>query len=269
MRREICAAGRALRELGYLPAAAGNLSVRLADGRILATPSGAEKGALAPGELVLLRADGTTAQVLRRGQRAGRGNSRCRAVSSEILMHLRIYSLRPEVLAVCHAHPPVATGFAAAGRALDSAVLGEVAILLGAVPLAPYGAPGTQDLPESIAPLIRRANAVLLANHGVVTFGENLRTAVQRMEIVEHCARVLLVAELAGGPKLLTRAQVQALVASRGRYGLPPPPADSVPWVVAEDAGGEDGKTPQRAPAKKSGSPATSLRTGELPPSTG
>ena len=150
-------------------------------------------------------------------------------------MHLRIYALRPEVRAVCHAHPPVATGFAVAGRALDSAVLGEITILLGAVPLASYGAPGTQELPDSIAPLVSRANAVLLANHGVVAFGEDLRTAVQRMEIVEHCARVMLVAELAGGAKLLTREQVRALVASRERYGLPPLPADAVPWVVAED----------------------------------
>jgi L-fuculose-phosphate aldolase len=90
-------------------------------------------------------------------------------------------------------------------------------------------------LPDSIAPFVTRANAVLLANHGVVAFGEDLRTAVQRMEIVEHCARVTLVAELAGGAKLLTREQVRALVASRERYGLPPLPADAVPWVVAED----------------------------------
>jgi L-fuculose-phosphate aldolase len=232
LRREICATGRALRELGFLPAAAGNLSVRLADGRILATPSGAAKGELAPGDLILLRADGARIGTHARGTR---GNKLRVAPSSEIQLHLRIYALRPEVCAVCHAHPPVATGFAAAGRALDSAVLGEAAILLGAVPLAPYAAPGTAELPESIAPFATRANAVLLANHGVVTFGEDLRTAAQRMEIVEHCARVTLVAELAGGAKLLTRAQVRALVASRQRFGLPPLPPDAFPWIAAED----------------------------------
>ncbi len=235
LRREICAAGRELRELGFLPAAAGNLSVRLSDGRILTTPSGAEKGELAPGDLIRLRADENPA----RGKPGARPNGAARHVSSEIAMHLRIYELRPDVRAVCHAHPPVATGFAVAGRALDSATLGEAAILLGAVPLAPYGAPGTPELAESIAPFVARANAVLLANHGVVTVGEDLRTAVQRMEIVEHSARVLLVAELAGGAKLLTREQVRALVASRARYGLPPLPADAVPWVVAEDCESE------------------------------
>src|SRR5208282_4579284 len=235
-RREICATGRTLRELGFLPAAAGNLSVRLADGRILATPAGAAKGELAPGDLILLGADGTPLGTGARG--AGR-NKRRAAPSSEIQMHLRIYALRPEVRAICHAHPPVATGFASAGRALDSAVLGETAILLGAVPLAPYGAPGTQELPDSIAPWATRANAVLLANHGVVTFGETMRTAARRMELVEHSARVMLVAELAGGAKLLSRAQVAALVASRQSYGLPPLPADAIPWVVAEDRGGK------------------------------
>ncbi len=228
LRRAICGAGRALRDLGFLPAAAGNLSARLAGGRILATPSGAAKGALSPRDLVVVDARGTPA----RGRRSRVANSR---PSSELAMHLRIYALRPDVCAVCHAHPPVATGFAAAGRALDGAVLGETAILLGAIPLAPYGAPGTRELPESIAPFVTRASAVLLANHGVVTFGETMRTAVERMELVEHCARVTLVAELAGGAKLLTRAQVAALAASRRRYGLPPLPADSIPWVVAED----------------------------------
>jgi L-fuculose-phosphate aldolase len=150
-------------------------------------------------------------------------------------MHLRIYALRPDVRAVCHAHPPTATGFATAGRALDTALLCESALLLGAVPVAPYGAPGTPELPDSLAPYVRRANAVLLANHGVVTAGEDLLRAVDRMEIVEHCARVTLIAEMAGGAKLLTRAQVRALEASRGRYGLPPLPAGGLPWVTAED----------------------------------
>ena len=232
LRREICAAGRELRALGFLPAAAGNLSVRFPDGRILATPSGAAKGQLRPSDLIRLQATGEAA-------RGEKHNGSWHRVSSEIAVHLRIYELRPDVRAVCHAHPPVATGFAVAGRALDSAALGEAAILLGAVPLAPYGAPGTKELADSIAPFVARANAVLLANHGVVTFGEDLRTAVQRMEIVEHCARVVLVAELAGGAKLLTRAQVRALVASRERYGLPPFPAGAIPWIVAEDCGGK------------------------------
>ena len=205
--------------------------MRLGDGRILATPSGVPKGELAPAQLVEIGADG--------GQRSvDHGRKRARPqvrVSSEILMHLRIYALRADVNAVCHAHPPVATGFAAAGRALDRAVLGETAILLGAVPLAPFGAPGTEELPDSLAPYVPRANAILLANHGVVSYGEDMLTALQRMELVENCARVTLVAELAGGARLLSHSQVEALVASRQRYGLAPLPPDAVRWLTRED----------------------------------
>jgi L-fuculose-phosphate aldolase len=236
LRRELCAAGRTLREHGFLPAAAGNLSARLADGRILTTPSGVPKGLLTPRDLMLLEADGFPARNRTHGARK---HHSAQQPSSELAMHLRIYSLRPDVRAICHAHPPTATGFATAGRALDCAVLGETAILLGAVPVAPYGAPGTDDLPNSIAPFVSRANAVLLANHGVVAYGETIRTAVARMELVEHLARVMLVAELAGGAKLLTRAQIAALVASRSRYGLPPLPAGAIPWLTAEDRTGK------------------------------
>ena len=221
-----------MRGLGFLPAAAGNLSARLTDGRIIATPSGVPKGSLSPSDLILLEPDGLPSRTRARGASKSR---RAPQPSSELAMHLRIYALRPDVRAICHAHPPTATGFAAAGRALDAAVLGETAILLGAVPLAPYGAPGTQDLPDSIAPFVPRANAVLLANHGVVAFGESVHTAVERMELVEHLARVTLTAELAGGARLLTRAQVAALVASRSRYGLAPLPAGAIPWLTAED----------------------------------
>jgi len=227
VRRQMCAAGRTLRELGFIPAAAGNLSVRLKDGRILATPSGAAKGNLSPKDLILLKADGTPAASAR--------GANARPPSSELRMHLRIYALRPDVRAVCHAHPPVATGFATAGKGLDSAALCEAAILLGAVPVAPYAEPGTEQLPDSITPFVKRANAVLLANHGVVTYGENLQTALDRMEIVEHCARTMLAAQLAGGPKLLTRAQVRDLVASRQRHGLPPLPPDAIRWITADD----------------------------------
>jgi L-fuculose-phosphate aldolase len=232
-RREICAAGRRMREQGFLPAAAGNLSVRLADGTILATPSGVAKGELKPGQLLRVSMEGEI-QEARARRRSGPAGSAPR-VSSEILMHLRIYALRSDVHAICHAHPPVATGFAAAGRALDRAVLGETAILLGAAPLAPFGAPGTAELPDSITPYVPRANAILLANHGVVAYGEDLRTALLRMELVENCARVTLVAELAGGARLLSRAQVEALVASRPRYGLGPLPADAVCWLTSDD----------------------------------
>jgi L-fuculose-phosphate aldolase len=136
-------------------------------------------------------------------------------------MHLLYYRLRPDVRSICHAHPPVATGFAAAGRALEDAVLPEVVSVLGKIPLAPYGTPGTWELCAKIEPLVPGHDAILLENHGVVTCGPDLTTAYQHMETVEHFARVMLTAEALGGPRLLTRAEVQELdTAKRGTRNL-------------------------------------------------
>lgn len=133
-------------------------------------------------------------------------------------MHLTIYQLRPDVRSVVHAHPPVATGFAAAGRALDMALLPEVVICLGSIPLADYGLPGTPALTEGMLPYIPKYDAMLMANHGAVAYGEDILQAYHRMETVEHFARITLVAELLGGPKVLPRVEVQRLFEARSRY---------------------------------------------------
>jgi L-fuculose-phosphate aldolase len=151
------------------------------------------------------------------------------------LMHLLFYRLRPDVQAVCHAHPPTATGFAVAGRALDEAVLPEVIVDLGTIPLAPYGTPGTWELCESLAPLVAKHDAILLENHGVVTCGQNITTAYQRLEMVEQFARILLTAQSLGGPHVLSDANVQKLIAARPRYGVPCP-GDGVELPLAAES---------------------------------
>jgi L-fuculose-phosphate aldolase len=201
-RRQICNVGRRMYGRGLVVACEGNLSARLEPDRILVTPAGVCKGHLAPQDLLVT--DSSGAVIYGTGQ-----------PSSEILMHLLFYSLRPDVHAVCHAHPPTATGFAAARRAMEQAVLPEVIMDLGSIPLAPYGTPGTWDLCKGLEPLIPKHDAILLENHGVVTCGRDLTTAYQRMETVEHFARILLTAECLGGPHLLSRAEVQKLIASR------------------------------------------------------
>ena len=217
-RREICNAGRCLRDLGFLPAAAGNFSVRLKDGSILATPSGVPKGEIEPGDLLRLTGDGKPLAAGTRGKSAASGSRS--QVSSEISMHLRIYRLRPDVRAICHAHPPVATGFAAAGRPLNLALLPEVIIGLGCVPLADYGLPGTPALTEPLLPYIPKYDAIMMGNHGAVSYGEDVYKAFFRMETVEHFARISLVAELLGGPTVLPKAEVDKLFDSRTRYGI-------------------------------------------------
>jgi L-fuculose-phosphate aldolase len=138
--------------------------------------------------------------------------------SSELQMHLLYYRVRPDVRAVCHAHPPTATGFAAASRALEEQVLPEVVTTLGKIPLAAYGTPGTWELSATLEPLVPNHDAILLENHGVVTCGADLITAFEHMETVEHLARVMITAESLGGPRLLTSAEVQKLGA--GKHGV-------------------------------------------------
>jgi L-fuculose-phosphate aldolase len=202
--------GRSMYQQGLVVAAEGNLSVRLDAQHILVTPAGSCKGRLAPKDLLVT-------------DMCGRVVSGMGLPSSEIQMHLLYYRSRPELGAVCHAHPATATGFACTGRGLESAVLPEVIVGMGKVPLARYGTPGTWELCVGLEPLIRNYDAILLENHGVVTCGRDLRAAYQRMETVEHFARVMLIAELLGGPRLLPRAEVEKLIDARPRYGVSSP----------------------------------------------
>lgn len=207
LRQEIVAIGKQVYQKGWVAANDGNISVRLDDGRILCTPANVSKGMMNVDDLIVCDCQGT--------KLAGRLER-----TSEIAMHLTIYKIRPDVSAVLHAHPPVATGFAVAGRALDLALLPEVVIGLGCVPLAKYGLPGTPELTEGMLDLIPKYDAILMANHGCVAYGSSSQQAFFRMEVVEHYARITLVAELLGGPKVLPREEVSKLFASRGRYGV-------------------------------------------------
>jgi len=134
-----------------------------------------------------------------------------REVSSEVAMHLLIYRMRPDISAVVHAHPPTATGFAAAGIALDKPLISEVVLTLGAVPLAPYGCPGTPELSNSLRPLIPNHDAILMANHGVVTYADDLTRAFMHMETVEHFAKITLVTRTLGQQQILGADEVAKL----------------------------------------------------------
>jgi len=205
----------------------GNISIRLDGERILATPTGMCKGMMESDDLIVL-------------DRQGKKISGHRERTSEINMHLTIYDLRPDIRAVVHAHPPVATGFATAGKPLNLALLPEVIIAFGCVPVAAYGLPGTHELTEPMRPLIPKHDALLMANHGAVCYGEDVFQAYFRMETVEHSARIQLVAELLGGPNVLPRREVEKLLDSRTRYGVRAPSSGEPACpVVAEEYGDE------------------------------
>jgi L-fuculose-phosphate aldolase len=204
-RREIVSFGKMLHQRGYVAAMDGNLSVRLDKQRILCTPTSVSKGAMRPSDMVIVDLEG----------RRLRGRRR---VSSEIGMHLLIYKLRPDINAVVHAHPPTATGFAAAGMALNQPLVCEVVIGLGSIPLAQYGTPGTPELAETLEPLIPQYDAILMSNHGVVSYGSELCHAYMKMEIVEHFAQIALVTHLLGRQQPLAGQQLEKLIVARGKY---------------------------------------------------
>jgi L-fuculose-phosphate aldolase len=204
-RQDICTVGHWVHERGYVASTDGNLSVRLGPDRILITPTSISKGMMTPDDLIIVDLEGHRLGGLRKP-------------SSEMAMHLLIYDLRPDINAVCHAHPPTATGYAAAGIPLDKPILCELVIGLGSIPVARYGTPGTSELTAAMEPFVQGHESILMANHGVVTYGSDLLTAFLRMETTEHFARVALVTQLLGKQVLLSGRDVEKLQAARQRY---------------------------------------------------
>ncbi|MGZ4787678.1 MAG: class II aldolase/adducin family protein [Terriglobales bacterium] len=201
-REDIVRYGKLLYERGFIAATDGNLSVRLDEGHMLITPTCVCKGMIESEDLVITDLDGQKLE----GERN---------VSSEIAMHVLIYRMRPDVRGIVHAHPPTATGFAAAGLALDEPLISEVVLTIGAVPLAKYACPGTSALSDSLRPFVADHNAILMANHGVVTYGDDLDQAFMNMETVEHFAKIALVARTAGEPRPIAPEEVRKLEAIR------------------------------------------------------
>jgi len=212
LRAGIVEVGRRLWLRGYVASNDGNISVRLGPDRLLMTPASVSKGFMSPEMMVVTDLEGNVVS-------AAPG----RKPSSEILMHLVAYRSRPDVGAVVHAHPPLATGFAVAGIALDRAVLAEVVTTLGSIPIAEYGTPSTQELAAAVAPYVASHDGLLLANHGALALGADLFAAYYKMETIEHFARISLVARQLGGETLLSREEVVRLQGLRNTYGIASP----------------------------------------------
>ena len=207
LRASIVEIGKCAWQKGWVASNDGNISCRLPGNRILCTPTGVSKGMMLVDDLIICDLEGTRLEGTRNR-------------TSEINMHLTIYKMRPDINAVVHAHPPASTGFAVAGKALNRAVLPEVIVNLGCVPLAEYGLPGTPALTDGMMPYIPNYDAILMGNHGAVCYADELWKAYFRMETVEHTARIILNAEMLGGAKVLPRVEVDKLLDSRARYGV-------------------------------------------------
>jgi L-fuculose-phosphate aldolase len=226
-RRDICTVGQWIHKRSYVASTDGNISLRLDPRRILTSPTGISKGMMTPEDMVITDLNGV--------KLSGRRNP-----SSELAMHLLIYRRRPDIHAVCHAHPPTATGYASAGIPLNKAILAELVLSLGCIPVAGYGTPGTAELTDAIEPLVQSYDAILMANHGVVTYGPDLLTAFFRMETTEHFAQVALVTETLGKQVLLSGGDVEKLLAARARYGAQTAAPTNPNCPVTSDADGSD-----------------------------
>lgn len=239
-RNEMIRLCRLLWSRGWVANHDGNVTMRLGGGRILATPTGISKNLITVDQLLLVDAE---------GRKLG-GRTR---PFSELGLHLRVYRLRPDVHAVLHGHPPTATGFALAGMGLDIPAMPEPVVSLGpGVPTVPYAFPGA-EAEAALAPFVQHHDAVLLARHGVLTWGVDPEQAYLRMELVEHLARITLVAYQLGGVPALPADHVERLMQARAKAGLGPA------GRAAQQAGGRTGTAGPAGPGPAPRSAAVRL----------
>lgn len=204
----ICDVGRRIYEKGFVAANDGNISVKVSDDEFYCTPTGVSKGYMTPD--MIIRIDGTGKKL------EGTLNP-----SSEIKMHLRVYRDRPDVMAVVHAHPPVATAFTVAGVPMDQYILPEAVLTIGAVPTCEYGTPSTMEIPDSLAPYLQNHDAFLLKNHGALTVGNTLMRACFTMEEIEFNAKIALYARQLGAVEEIPDEKMERLMELRQQFNLP------------------------------------------------
>ena len=204
-RKLIIEVGKLLYERSYVVSSEGKKFVAVDENRVLATPTMTCKGRMTEDCLAITDLDGNALND--------------KKASSELAMHTLIYKMRPDIMAVCHAHPPHGTAFAVAGLAIDAPILSEVILTLGCVPLTDYGTPSTSELTESMKPFVAHHNALLMANHGAVAYGEDLWQAFDRLETLEHTAKIAILAKSLGGANDLPKDAISKLINIREKAG--------------------------------------------------
>ena len=209
IKKQICEIGKRIYDRGMVAANDGNISVKISDNEFLCTPTGVSKGFMTPEYICKVDKEGKVIQA--------NGNFK---PSSEIKMHMRVYAQRPDVKSVVHAHPIYATSFAIAGIPLTQPIMPEAVITLGCVPIAEYGTPSTNEIPDAVEKYLQHYDAVLLENHGALSFSDSLINAYYKMESLEFYAQLLYHARALGGPKELSKAQVERLYEIRRQFGM-------------------------------------------------
>jgi L-fuculose-phosphate aldolase len=206
LRVVVAETARQLHAAGWCANHDGNVSAR--DGtRFVATPTATSKRRVAEKDLI---------EVDAKGQVIGSGR-----VFGEIGLHLVVYARRPDVGAVVHAHPPCATAIGSArGNVIERPFIAEAVVSLGPlIPKTPYAQPG-EPARAALAPWCELVDAVILGNHGVIAWGKDCETALLRLELVEHLAKIALAAAPIGGIEPLPDAAIQSLLAARAKAAI-------------------------------------------------
>jgi L-fuculose-phosphate aldolase len=209
IRKQICDIGKRIYNRNMVAANDGNISVKLNSNEFLCTPTGVSKGFMTPDYICKVDKEGNVIKATDNYK-----------PSSEIKMHMRVYQERPDVNSVVHAHPMYATSFAIAGIPLTQPIMPEAVITLGCVPIAKYGRPSTMEIPDAVSEYVQHFDAVLLENHGALTYADSLLAAYLKMESVEFYAQLLYQSRMLGGPKEFTPEQVEDLYEIRRQFGM-------------------------------------------------
>jgi L-fuculose-phosphate aldolase len=210
IKQDICEIGRRIYNKGFAAANDGNITVRVGENEILCTPTMHSKGFLKPDDICTI--DMTGKQIAGRKKR-----------SSEALLHLEIYRQRPEIKSVVHCHPPHATAFAVAREPIPQCILPEVEVFLGDVPITKYETPGGQDFANTIRPFVDRTNIIILANHGTVSYGEDVERAYWWTEILDAYCRILILAKQLGGVHYFSEEKERELLDLKAKWGFEDP----------------------------------------------
>ena len=210
IKKDICEIGQRIYNKGFAAANDGNITVRISDNEVLCTPTMHSKGFLKPDDISMI--DMTGKQIAGRKKR-----------SSEALLHLEIYKQRPDIKSVVHCHPPHATAFAIAREPIPQCVLPEVEVFLGDVPITRYETPGGQAFADTIIPFVDKCNVMILANHGTVSFGEDVERAYWWTEILDAYCRMLLLSRSLGRVNYLNETESRELLALKNKWGFSDP----------------------------------------------
>jgi L-fuculose-phosphate aldolase len=210
IKQDICEIGRRLYDKGFAAANDGNITVRVGENEVLCTPTMHSKGFLKPEDICTI--DMTGKQIAGIKKR-----------SSEALLHLEIYKQRPSIKSVVHCHPPHATAFAVAREPIPQCVLPEVEVFLGDVPITKYETPGGQAFADTIIPFVEKCNVMILANHGTVSFGEDVEKAYWWTEILDAYCRILMLARQLGHVSYLDQQKSQELLDLKNKWGFTDP----------------------------------------------